>query len=313
MGTPEFAIPSLSALLDEGFNIAAVVTAPDRPSGRGLSLRPSPVKSFAVEHGLQVLQPANLKDPGFISELSSFKANLQIVVAFRMLPEVVWQMPALGTFNLHASLLPDYRGAAPINHAIMNGESETGVTTFFLKKAIDTGDIIFRESTPIGPHETFGKLHDRLKKIGAQLVIKTARAISEGNVKEISQDKLADTGQVLKKAPKIFREDCRIDWSKDTATIYNTIRGLSPYPAAFTTLKSPDGKNINLKIFKAEILESSTAGNIPAITTDNKSYLSISLKDGAIRIIELQVEGKKRMNTDEFLRGFDLNEMWMLT
>jgi methionyl-tRNA formyltransferase len=310
MGTPEFAIPSLSALLEKGFNIAAVITAPDRPSGRGLKLTHSPVKDFALSKGLPVMQPTNLKEDKFISELRSYKANLQVVVAFRMLPEIVWQMPEMGTFNLHASLLPDYRGAAPINHAIINGEPLTGVTTFFLKKSIDTGNIIFREETPIGPDETFGELHDRLKEIGAGLVVKTASAIHDGSVKEIPQEKFIDENKPLHKAPKIFREDRRIEWDKDALSIYNKIRGLSPYPAAFTTLRSPDGKDFNLKIFRAELLQKNPVQPPACIITDNKKSLSITLKKGMIDITELQIEGKRRMKTSDFLAGFDLNSNW---
>jgi methionyl-tRNA formyltransferase len=312
MGTPGFAVPSLEALVDGGFNVAAVITAPDRPAGRGLKVKHSAVKSFAIDRGIQVLQPANLKDPSFIENLRSINANLQVVVAFRMLPEAVWQMPEYGTFNLHASLLPRYRGAAPINHAIMNGETETGVTTFFLQKDIDTGNIIFRESTPIGPDETFGELHDRLKEIGARLVLKTTLAIQDGTVHEIPQDQFDEDPGRMKKAPKIFRDDCRIDWNSDVDTIYNKIRGLSPYPAAFTTLKNNAGKELNLKIFKVRKQPEQDDKAIPSLYTDNKDFLSVNLSGGSLQITELQMEGKKRMKTQEFLRGFDIQSGWKL-
>ena len=232
LGTPEFAVDSLDILIRQGYTVAAVVTSPDQPAGRGKVLQSSPVKNYAVSEGLKVLQPEKLKDPGFIRDLQSLEADLFIVVAFRMLPEIVWQMPPLGTFNLHASLLPQYRGAAPINHVIINGEHETGVTTFFLKKEIDTGEIIFQEKIPIGPEETAGELHDQMKTAGAKLVLKTVEAIMAGNIKTIEQGKLVDSNVPLKTAPKIFRENCRIDWTLKTDEIFNIIRGLSPSPAA---------------------------------------------------------------------------------
>lgn len=312
MGTPEFAVPSLASVLDSGYEVAGVITAPDRPSGRGQKLRPSPVKVFAEEKGLKILQPTNLKDPVFIEELRSLEASLQVVVAFRMLPEVVWKMPPLGTFNLHASLLPQYRGAAPIHHAIMNGETETGVTTFFLRQEIDTGKIIFREKTGIGPRETFGELHDRLKDIGARVVVKTIRAIEAGEAEGIPQERLTGEGTHLKMAPKIFREDCRIDWSLPAATVFNKIRGLSPFPAAFTTLVNPAGEIFELKVFRAELEERTSETSYPELICDGKTFLSVKLRDGTIRLTEVQLAGKKKMSAPELLRGFEVGPGWKI-
>jgi methionyl-tRNA formyltransferase len=310
LGTPEFAVESLSALLQNGYDISAVVTVPDQPAGRGLVLHSSPVKKYALDHGLRVLQPVKLKDPEFIRELSSIAADLFIVVAFRMLPEIVWKMPRLGTFNLHASLLPQYRGAAPINHVVINGESETGLTTFFLKQEIDTGEIIFQEKMPIQPEETAGELHDRMKIAGADLVLRTVEAISLGNFKTIEQRKLIDPSIPLKSAPKIFREDCRIDWTKSTDIIHNKIRGLSPYPAAFTDLTSPNGESFQVKIYRA-VKSAAMNLNQPAkIITDGKSDLAITTIDGLLHIREIQQAGKKIMTIDEFLRGFRANSDW---
>ncbi len=313
MGTPDFAVPSLEALLNNDFNVIAVITAPDRPSGRGLKTKPSPVKSYAVSHKIPILQPTNLKDPGFIEELRSFRANLQIVVAFRMLPEIVWSMPHHGTFNLHASLLPQYRGAAPINHAIMNGETETGVTTFFLRKEIDTGNILFRERTPIGPEETFGELHDRLKHLGADLVVRTTRAIKEDRVSETPQQELLEEGDEIKKAPKIFRDDCRIDWGYRINDIYNKIRGLSPYPAAYTKIIDPEGKEFEMKIYRADKKEIPGSSAHVHIRTDGKTYLSVSVSGGEIILKEIQLAGKKRMETEEFLRGLQVTNKWKVS
>ena len=294
MGTPEFAVASLEALVQAKFNVVAVVTAPDKPQGRGLKLTPSPVKECAVKHGLTVLQPTNLKSPDFIESLRSLRANLQIVVAFRMLPEVVWAMPELGTFNLHASLLPQYRGAAPINWAIINGEKQTGITTFFLKHEIDTGSIIFQETEPIHDNDTVGSLYERLMIKGAGLVVKTTRAIQEGNYPSIPQ---TDAGEI-KHAPKLFKETCEIKWGSAGKNIVNLIRGLNPYPAAWTTL---NGKNF--KVFGAESQRGD--GNEPTgtIKSDNKNYLYVKCADGWISILELQPEGKKKMTIGEFFRG----------
>lgn len=297
MGTPEFAVPPLDTLIKNGFNIVAVVTAPDKPKGRGQKIGTSPVKDFAVVHNLPVLQPAKLKDPAFLETLASYNANLQVVVAFRMLPEVVWNMPRLGTFNLHASLLPSYRGAAPINWAIINGEKETGVTTFFLNHDIDTGDIIFQEKEPIYPDDTAGTLYERLMHKGADLVLKTVQMISEG---KHSSRKQID-GEI-KHAPKIFKEDCKINWEGSAQAIVNFIRGLAPYPTAWTML---DRKI--LKIYKAIALNDGEENlNVGEYITDNKTYLHFKAKDGMVSIEDLQLEGKKRMDVATFLRGTKL-------
>jgi len=312
MGTPEFAGASLKRLIDEGLNIVGVVTAPDKPSGRGKKMKASFVKTMAEEHGLKVLQPTNLKDRVFLEEFKSLNANLGIVVAFRMLPEVVWSMPEFGTFNFHASLLPNYRGAAPINHAIMNGETETGVTTFFLKQEIDTGDIIYSESLPIGKDETFGELHDRLMASGASLVIKTVRSIESDNFLLKKQDEFAKDDSLLKNAPKIYKEDCRIEWSNDVKEIYNKIRGLSPYPAAFTEVLTSDMIVYKIKIYKVDYVFIEHTLPAGSIETDGKSGLSVYCKKGRIDILELQVSGKKRMDIKSFLNGFNFNADWKL-
>ena len=299
MGTPDFAVASLSALLEAGFEIGGVITAPDKPAGRGQKISEPAVKKFAIEKGLKVLQPVRLKDPEFLDELRSINADLQVVVAFRMLPELVWNMPPKGTINLHASLLPQYRGAAPINWAIINGEKESGVSTFFLKQEIDTGDILFTEKVTIGEQDTAGDLHDKLMNIGSKLLVKTVKAIESGEYKEIPQDNIGP-GE-LKTAPKIFRENCQINWDKSTSQVFNLIRGLSPYPAAFSTLQ---GKT--LKIYKA-IPEPAVHQQKPgSFLTDHKTYLKFACTDGWISILELQLEGKKRMMIEEFLRGIRL-------
>jgi methionyl-tRNA formyltransferase len=310
LGTPEFAVDSLSGLVQHGYDISAVVTVPDQPAGRGQSMQSSPVKKFALHYDLKVLQPYKLKDPEFIAELETIRANLFIVVAFRMLPEIVWMMPRLGTFNLHASLLPQYRGAAPINHVIINGESETGLTTFFLKQEIDTGEIIFQDKMQIRPEETAGELHNRMKTAGANLVLKTVEAISSGNIKTIEQKELTDPSISLRTAPKIFREDCRIDWTDNTDNVYNKIRGLSPYPAAFTNLTSPEGESFPVKIFRT--IKSKANNQLPPskLITDGKSQLTVTTADGLIHILEIQQAGKKVMKIDQFLRGFRVNSDW---
>lgn len=300
MGTPDFATESLKALLNAGANIAGVITAPDKPAGRGRKLKPSPVKEFAVENGLTVLQPEKLKDPEFLEDLRALQADLQVVVAFRMLPEVVWNMPPKGTFNLHASLLPEYRGAAPINWAVINGEKKTGVTTFFLKHEIDTGDIIFQEEVPISQNDNAGTVHDKLMEVGARLVVKTVEAVALDNIKPIPQPQ-----KELKPAPKIFKEDCRIDWNAESDKIHNLIRGLSPYPAAWTDLVLPDGTKTSVKIFETEENDSDglKAGEI---YSDNKKLILAGTTNGALKIHELQIAGKKRMKTEDFLRGHKL-------
>ncbi|WP_222539009.1 methionyl-tRNA formyltransferase [Pedobacter polysacchareus] len=297
MGTPDFAVASLNALVEAGFNVVGVVTAADKPAGRGQKLQESAVKQYAVAKGLKVLQPLKLKDPEFIQELQALKADLQVVVAFRMLPEIVWNMPAKGTINLHASLLPQYRGAAPINHAIINGEKESGVTTFFLKHEIDTGDTIFSERVTIGEDETAGELHDQLMHVGAGLLVKTVKAIEEGNYTEQPQVQ----SDSLKHAPKIFKEFCMINWDQPAKTVYNLIRGLSPYPTAFTKLGEK-----TLKVFKAELENETPDIPVGQFLSDGKTYLKFAAKDGYIKLTDLQYEGKKRMTVEEFLRGMRL-------
>jgi methionyl-tRNA formyltransferase len=294
MGTPDFAVASLNALVEAGFNIAAVVTAADKPAGRGQKLQESAVKQYAVSKGIQVLQPLKLKDPHFIEALKTIAADLQVVVAFRMLPEVVWNMPPKGTINLHASLLPQYRGAAPINHAIINGEKVSGVTTFFLKHEIDTGDVIFSESIEIGPDETAGQLHDKLMNLGADLLVRTVKSIAEDDYTEQPQQQSDD----LKHAPKIFKDNCLVDWNQPAQQIYNMIRGLSPYPTAFTKLNDK-----TLKIFQAEIDHKEPGIAAGGFLSDGKTFLKFAAKDGFIKLKDVQYEGKKRMNIEEFLRG----------
>lgn len=298
MGTPDFAVASLKALLDAGKNVVAVVTSPDKPAGRGQKLHQSAVKQFASEHGLPVLQPEKLRAPDFLENLRSYKADLQVVVAFRMLPEIVWNMPPLGTINVHASLLPQYRGAAPINHAIINGEKESGVTTFLLQQEIDTGNILLSEKVEIDEVDTAGILHDKLMLAGANTLIKTIEALEKDEIIPLSQNEMS--AEDLKHAPKIFKEDCLINWDSPTEEVYNKIRGLSPYPAAYTLL---DGKV--LKIYEATKEPATPLTKIPGtIDTDGKSFLKFKTKDGHINLISLQIEGKKRMSVEEFLRGY---------
>jgi methionyl-tRNA formyltransferase len=298
MGTPDFAVESLKRLVDSHYNIVGVITAPDKPAGRGQKLQPSAVKVFAETHGLNVLQPANLKDEAFIWELKQLSADLQIVVAFRMLPEMVWAMPRLGTFNLHGSLLPQYRGAAPINWAVINGDKETGVTTFFLQHEIDTGNIIEQRRIDIEPGDNAGSVHDKLMVVGAQLVVDTVAMIEHGTVTAKPQPMDAE----LRKAPKIFKDDCRIDWSQNAKTIHNLVRGLSPYPAAWTEFVSADGTRLLVKVFETRIADGQT-GKVGAIASDGKKQLTIACGNGALEILSLQAAGKKRMSVDEFLRG----------
>ncbi|MFM6924708.1 MAG: methionyl-tRNA formyltransferase [Ferruginibacter sp.] len=296
MGTPEFAVASLDALVKAGCTIVGVITAPDKPAGRGMELQQSAVKKYAVENNLHVLQPEKLKNPGFLQELQALHADLQIVVAFRMLPEVVWNIPPMGSVNLHGSLLPQYRGAAPINWAVINGEKETGVTTFKLKHEIDTGDILLQESFPITETDNAGDVHDRMKVIGAQLLIKTVQGLADGSLKEMPQIK--DNGQ-LWHAPKIFTETCKINWNKTVDEVYNLIRGLAPYPAAFTFLQDK-----KLKIYKAEKIHGSVSDLPGSYKTDSRSFLHFACSNGYIAVLELQLEGKKKMAVAEFLRGY---------
>ena len=303
MGTPEFAVESLRCLVEGGYNVVGVITMPDKPAGRGHKLQYSPVKQYALEHNLPLLQPEKLKDEAFLEALRTWKADLQIVVAFRMLPEVVWNMPRLGTFNLHASLLPQYRGAAPINWAVINGDTETGVTTFFLKHEIDTGEIIQQVRIPIADTDDAGMVHDKLMMLGGQLVTETVDAILNGTVKTFPQENMAMAGE-LRPAPKIFKETCRIDWHQPVKRIYDFIRGLAPHPAAWTELKQPDGNTIILKIFETEKLVQSHGLAPGSICTDGKTYLHIAATDGFVGIRSLQLPGKKRLKVDELLRGF---------
>ncbi|MFD0940706.1 methionyl-tRNA formyltransferase [Pedobacter boryungensis] len=297
MGTPDFAVASLNALQQAGFDIVGVVTAADKPAGRGQKLNESAVKKYALENNLRVLQPLKLKDPLFIEELISLNADLFVVVAFRMLPEIVWNMPPKGTINLHGSLLPQYRGAAPINHVIINGEKESGVTTFFLKQEIDTGDIIFSDAVDITDDETAGSLHDKLMVVGANLLVKTVKAIEADDYNEVPQPQSDE----LKSAPKIFKDFCKVDWNQPSQTVYNHIRGLSPYPTAFTTFNDK-----TLKIFSAVLEDKEPAISTGAFLTDGKTYLKFATKDGFISLTDVQYEGKKRMLIDEFLRGMRL-------
>ena len=308
MGTPEFAVASLDALAKAGCNIVGVITAPDKPAGRGMQLTQSAVKKYSVEKGLYTLQPDKLKNPEFIAALTALQADIQVVVAFRMLPEVVWAMPPMGTINVHGSLLPQYRGAAPINWAVINGEKETGVTTFKLQHAIDTGDILLQQTMPISDDDTVGEIHDRMKLLGAETLVKTMLGFVEGTIKEIPQDitnpnatliSPFDTHNSLKHAPKIFTETCVIDWTKSVNEIHNLIRGLSPYPTAFTMLN-----NKKLKIFKSSkelVMHSLVPG---VVVTDNKTYFKFSCADGFIYALDMQLEGKKRLVVEEFLRGY---------
>ncbi len=307
MGTPDFAVESLRCLVEGGYNVVGVITMPDKPAGRGHKIQYSPVKQYALEHNLPLLQPEKLKDEGFIESLRAWKADLQIVVAFRMLPEVVWNMPRLGTFNLHASLLPQYRGAAPINWAVINGDTETGITTFFLKHEIDTGEVIQQKRIPIADTDDVGTVHDKLMLLGGQLVVETVDAILNGTVKSIPQEQMA-TVEELKPAPKIFKETCRIDWNQPVKKIYDFVRGLSPYPSAWTELVEPGGEKTVLKIFETEKITANHQLQPGTLQTDGKSYIHIAAPDGFIGIRSLQLPGKKRLKTDELLRGFRLTE-----
>ena len=298
MGTPEFAVPALEKLVENGWNVVGVITAPDKPQGRGQKLVGSPVKQAAEKLGLHILQPTNLKNPEFQQELKELKADLQIVVAFRMLPEAVWNMPPMGTFNLHASLLPDYRGAAPINWAIINGETETGVTTFFLKHEIDTGSIIFQENVAILPSDDLGIVYEKLMTIGADLVVRTVQAISKNEV----NPRVQDESKALHHAPKIFKETCKIDWTQSAESIHNLVRGLSPYPAAWTEFQDK-----TCKIFKTAFSENNLSEKAPGQwESDGKSFLKFQTGSGSLDVLELQLEGKKRMKIDELLRGLKL-------
>jgi len=303
MGTPDFAVATLEAIVNAGYTVKGVITSPDKPSGRGLKLHPSPVKEFALNHNLAVLQPLKLKDPEFLQTLHNLQADLQVVVAFRMLPVEVWCMPRLGTFNLHASLLPQYRGAAPINWAVINGEKKTGVTTFFLNHEIDTGSVIFTEESVIGEYETAGEVHDRLMVIGAQLVVKTIESIAEGNASSVEQHLLNFT-EILKPAPKLFKNDCRIPWNNEVKKLHNLIRGLSPYPTAWSEIVTGKGENMTVKIYAGTPVIKQHPQDTGVIETDGKSFLWVAVNDGFISIDSIQLQGKKQMAIAEFLRGF---------
>lgn len=309
MGTPEFAVPSLKAIINAGYSVSAVITAPDKPSGRGKKLTPPAIKLFAEEQGIKVLQPVNLKDTLFLAALKALDPHLQVVVAFRMLPRQVWDLPPFGTINLHASLLPQYRGAAPINHAIINGESKTGLTTFILDQEIDTGKIILQKELEIGKEETAGGLHDRMMNAGAELLLETIELIRQDQVSPLSQTELKTASEPLKPAPKIFKEDCLIDWSKPGKDLFNKVRGLSPFPTAYSFLNTGD-ERILLKIYKAEFEPSSATFQTGSIHTDGKTFFKIAVPDGFIFLEELQLAGKKRLPVSDFLRGVHPGENW---
>ena len=302
MGTPEFAVASLDILVQNNYEIVGVVTVPDKPAGRGQQIQQSAVKKYALEKGLPILQPEKLKDEAFINELKKLNADLQIVVAFRMLPEVVWNMPPLGTYNLHGSLLPKYRGAAPINWAVINGETESGVTSFKLKHEIDTGNMLFQAKTPISKTTTAGELHDTLMHIGADLILKTVKAIESGDYELKPQD---DTQSIH--APKLFKDTCKINWNNSAEKIYNLIRGLSPYPAAFTEFVDKNNQTLGIKIFISEMEETKHTLQVGTVVSDGKTFLKVACSNGFIYIKELQMAGKKRMLVEEFLRGFKID------
>ena len=308
MGTPDFAVLPLKKIIEDGFNVVGVITNPDKPAGRGQKLRESAVKIFAREAGLKILQPEKFRDVQFLEELRSLKADLQLVVAFKMLPEVVWDMPRLGTVNLHASLLPDYRGAAPINWAIMNGEKYSGVSTFLLKHEIDTGSLIFQDKIIIGDNMSAGELHDELMNKGADLLIKTVKAIESNDYPLISQDKLL-AGREAIHAPKIFKPDMKIDWNLGLDKVFNHIRGLSPFPGAWAELERiSDNKLISIKIFKTEKISQSHDFSVGSLVSDGKKYLDIYMDGGKIRVEQLQLSGKRRMSIEEFLMGFSISD-----
>ena len=321
MGTPDFAVEALRQLVEGGYNVVGVITMPDKPAGRGHKIQYSPVKQYALEQNLPLLQPEKLKDEAFVQALREWKADLQIVVAFRMLPEVVWSMPRLGTFNLHASLLPQYRGAAPINWAVINGDTETGITTFFLKHEIDTGEVIQQVRVPIADTDNVEIVHDKLMILGGKLVVETVDAILNGVVKPVPQEEMAIVGE-LRPAPKIFKETCRIDWNQPVKKVYDFIRGLSPYPAAWSELVSPEGEVVVVKIFETEKYirnEGKRCRNsrgcfckVGSIETDGKKYIKVAVPGGFVSVLSLQLPGKKRLKTDELLRGFRLTNEYKM-
>jgi methionyl-tRNA formyltransferase len=298
MGTPAFAVASLNALLQAKMNVVGVVTAPDKPAGRGMQLQQSAVKQFALDHDLPILQPEKLKSPEFFEALKQWKPDLQVVVAFRMLPEQIWSFPPMGTLNVHGSLLPQYRGAAPINWAIINGEKETGVTTFQLQHAIDTGAILLQERIPIAPNHTAGEIHDTMMEVGAQLLVKTLHGLFDNSIKAVAQEQVIGN-EALKHAPKIFTKDCEIDWDKSCAAIHNLIRGLAPFPGAITKI---DGKIV--KLFLTQAIDATPTEAPGSFITDGKTFAKIACKDGYIELADIQWEGKKRMLIIDFLRGY---------
>ncbi len=302
MGTPDFAVESLRAICDAGYDVVGVVTMPDKPAGRGQKMQMSAVKQFALERALHVMQPERLRDEAFLAELRSLQADVQVVVAFRMLPEVVWSMPPKGTFNLHASLLPQYRGAAPINWAIINGDTQTGVTTFMLDEHIDTGAVMMRRAVDILPSDDAGTLHDKLMTVGAELVLKTLEQIEQGQMSATQQSTMTE-GEVLRHAPKIFKEDMRIDWRQTAVQVHNLVRGMSPYPAAWTEFPTSDESRVSVKIFRTTITNRHDL-QPGQISTDGKTHLLIGTQDVALQIEELQAAGKKRMDVGTFVRGF---------
>lgn len=307
MGTPEFAVSSLEAIFAAGYEVAAVVTVPDRKSGRGQKITFSPVKEYALSHGMAVLQPEKLRDPEFLEELQVLAADLFVVVAFRMLPQMVWAMPPMGTFNLHASLLPQYRGAAPINWAIINGETESGVTTFMLNERIDEGGILMQECTPILPNDNAGTLHDRLAEIGSRLVVETIQGLADGTLKPQPQN----DSTLLSPAPKIFKADCVIDWRCNGKEICDFVRGLSPYPAATTAMTTGQGASVEMKIYEVEYETTEQTESVGTIITDQKKMLKIAVNDGFVTIMSLQISGKKKITASEFLRGYNVKD-WKL-
>ena len=313
MATADFALPSLQLLVESGYHIVAVVTMPDKPAGRGQKLQQSKIKTYAQSVGLEVLQPVRLKDEAFVGRLRELAPDLGIVVAFRMLPRVVWEMPRLGTFNLHASLLPQYRGAAPINWAVIHGDKETGVTTFFLRHEIDTGRIILQRRVPIAETDDAGTVHDRLMAIGAALVVETVDRIidSDGSVETVEQEAFNTDATPLRDAPKIFRDTCHIDWCQPTERVYNFIRGLAPYPAAWTEILSADGRRMALKVFRSERIAEPHELSPGAIRTDGRRHLDVATEDGFLRLLEVQPAGKRRMTADQFLNGTDVSACCM--
>jgi len=311
LGTPEFAVESLDRIIGEGYNVVGVVTMPDKIAGRGHKLIQSPVKQYALAHGLHLMQPEKLKAPEFVEELRSLRANLFVVIAFRMLPEVVWSMPELGTFNLHASLLPRYRGAAPINRAVMNGDTETGVTTFFLKKEIDTGDVLRQERIAIGPDEDAGSVHDRLMMLGAELTLDTIAHIVAGDLRPVPQDRLLQ-GEEPTQAPKIFKETCRMDWTRTAAELHNHVRGLSPHPTAWAVLREADGRETELLVFAVRPTGETTALPAGTLLPDTRRMAAATADGRVLELLSVRAAGRKRMDGADFLRGARLTEGAML-